>query len=34
MAHRQRADIQLQGLLNEPEESLPTFAPRANDSPE
>jgi len=31
MTHRQRADIQLQGLLNEPEESLPTFARRASD---
>jgi len=31
MQHRQRADIQLQGLLNEPEESLPTFARRTSD---
>ncbi|CAF3549158.1 unnamed protein product [Rotaria sp. Silwood1] len=31
MAHRQRADIQLRSLLNEPEESLPTFIRRASD---
>ena len=31
MTHRQRADIQLQSLLNEPEESLPTFIRRASD---
>jgi hypothetical protein len=31
MTHRQRAEIQLQSLLNEPEESLPTFARRASD---
>ncbi|CAF1075995.1 unnamed protein product [Rotaria sordida] len=30
-AHRQKADIQLQSLLNEPEESLPTFIRRASD---
>jgi hypothetical protein len=31
MTHRQRAEIQLQSLLNEPEESLPTFVRRASD---
>ena len=31
MTNRQRAEIQLQGLLNEPEEALPTFARRASD---
>lgn len=30
ISHRQRAEIQLEGLLNEPEESLPAFARRAS----
>ncbi|CAF3796775.1 unnamed protein product, partial [Adineta steineri] len=31
ITNRQRAEIQLQGLLDEPEESLPTFIRRASD---
>ena len=31
-SHRQRAEIQLEGLLNEPEEFLPTFARRASSN--
>ncbi|CAF1196565.1 unnamed protein product [Adineta ricciae] len=31
ISNRQRAEIQLQSLLNEPEESLPAFARRASD---
>lgn len=31
LSHRQRAEIQLQSLLDEPEESLPAFARRASD---
>jgi hypothetical protein len=31
ITHRQRAEIQLESLLNEPEEALPTFARRDSD---
>ena len=31
MTHRQRAEIQLQGILNEPVEALPAFTRRASD---
>lgn len=31
MTYRQRAEIQLQGLLDEPEEAVPTFLRRASD---